>query len=360
MRYASIDLLRATAIVLMVVVHFLENLAGATWTPAGLGAPLFTFLAGVSYRLWANGLEAKGVDEETISKRSIRRGLFLFALGFAFNVLVWLPEDTFNWDVLTLIGTALLVLNLVRNLPLTVPVVMALAAFALGPVLRQMADYPAHWSNGYFECDWEFGEVLIGFLATGYFPVFPWLAYPLAGFVTGSVFFANEPDTPPPTGRAALLGAGLIVTAIGLLALRRFVPDPSLFQVLRGWTMFPASMEYVTGTIGMALVLFALGHRWIDRAPRSRTPTGLLGVAHTFSTHSLTMYLFHHAFHLWPLWLYGSAVGTEPTQFWRTALPVEAALPLAALCLVVGYVMCRWMDRTERSGIEGWMRHLCD
>jgi len=38
-RYVSIDILRTVAIVLMVVVHFMENLAGATWSPAGNGAP---------------------------------------------------------------------------------------------------------------------------------------------------------------------------------------------------------------------------------------------------------------------------------------------------------------------------------
>ncbi|HEY1191850.1 MAG TPA: heparan-alpha-glucosaminide N-acetyltransferase domain-containing protein [Gemmata sp.] len=360
MRYVSIDILRTAAIVLMVVVHFLENLAGGNWNVAGFGAPLFTFLAGVSYRLWVNGLEAKGVDDETISKRSVRRGLFLFALGVAFNVLVWLPEDTFNWDVLTLIGTGLLLLNVVRNLPLAVPVVMGLVAFLLGPVLRELADYPAHWVNGYFECDLALADVLVGFLATGYFPVFPWIVYPLAGFVTGSVFFTDEPGAVPPTGRAALIGAGLVGLSLAALALRAALPDPVPTQVLRGWTMFPPSVEYVTGTVGLALLLFSLGHRWIDPAIKGRPLTGLLAVATTFSRHSLTMYLFHHAAHLWPLWLYGAAIGTEPTQFWREAVAAEVALLLSGCCLLAGYVLCRWMDRTERAGIEGWMRHLCD
>jgi uncharacterized membrane protein len=355
-RYVSIDLLRTVAIVLMVVVHFMENLSGTDWAPAGLGAPLFTFLAGVSYRLWLNSQQARGIDDARTSRTSIRRGLFLFVLGFAFNVLVWLPEDTFNWDVLTLIGAAFIVLNLVRNLPLPVPVLLAVMAFVLGPLLRELTDYSSYWPDGYFDPDLTLGDVLIGFLANGFFPLFPWVAYPLVGFVTGSLFFANAPEDRPPTGRAALLGAGLLGLALLALLLRRYVSSTAL---LRGWTMFPPTMEYVTGTLGLVLLLFSLAHRWLDPNPKLLGRLGVLTVT-TFSKYSLSMYLFHHVVHLWPLWIYGAAVGDEPTQFWRNAMPMAATIPLAALCLVAGYGVFWWMERTQRSGIESWMRYLCD
>ena len=113
-RLASIDLLRALAIVLMTLVHFVENLAGSWdvvdgpfiganrywWMPTGFAAPLFTFLSGVSYRLWADARLARGHDLEEISKITIRRGLFLILFGFAFNVLVWMPEDVFNLSLI--------------------------------------------------------------------------------------------------------------------------------------------------------------------------------------------------------------------------------------------------------------------
>ncbi len=72
---------------------------------AGLGAPLFVFLSGVGYRLWVAGQVARGKSDLEISKTTIRRGLFVIGTGFVFNILVWLPEDTFIWDVLTFIGT---------------------------------------------------------------------------------------------------------------------------------------------------------------------------------------------------------------------------------------------------------------
>ena len=93
MRYHSIDILRMVAIFVMVIVHFGENLSGFDFALAGFGAPLFAMLSGASYRLWINGQATLGVDEEQISKISIRRGLFVIGVGFAFNILVWLPEE---------------------------------------------------------------------------------------------------------------------------------------------------------------------------------------------------------------------------------------------------------------------------
>jgi uncharacterized membrane protein len=120
MRRPSIDLLRTVAIVLMVLVHFVENLSGQqsrVWLPTGIAAPIFAFLAGFSHWLWRRGLEDRRVSLSEISRRAVRRGLSLIAIGFAFNVLVWMPEDTFNWDVLTFLGSSLLILELLHDQP---------------------------------------------------------------------------------------------------------------------------------------------------------------------------------------------------------------------------------------------------
>jgi uncharacterized membrane protein len=130
-RQQSLDLLRTLAIALMVVVHFVENLSGTYgidggpligangiwWLPTGFAAPFFTVLSGMNYRLWAAGQARRGCGDEVISKVTIRRGLFLFGIGLAFNVLVWLPEDTFNWDILTLTGSGLVAVDVVRRMP---------------------------------------------------------------------------------------------------------------------------------------------------------------------------------------------------------------------------------------------------
>ncbi|NBO91205.1 MAG: DUF1624 domain-containing protein [Planctomycetia bacterium] len=359
MRYVSIDLLRTVAIVMMVLVHFMENLAGSNWGVAGFGAPIFNFLVGVSYRVWLDSQEKKDIPEETIFRISLRRGLFLFVLGLAFNVFVWLPEDAFNWDVLTLIGTALLLLNFLRQIPTVISIVISLTAMVIGPFLREITDYPAYWTNGYFECDWTFSEIVMGYLSNGYFPIFPWIAYPLMGFVIASVLFEEESTEHQPTATTALIGIIMMLVTLLAVIIGPQTPMSITKSVLRGWTMFPPSIEYVMGTLGMAIMAFSLCHRWIDRAITKEPISGLLSICTTLSKYSLSMYLFHHVVHIWPLWIYGAIYGTEPTQFWRNAMPMWPAIGLAVLCLVLGCALFRWMERTKRPGLESLMRYLC-
>jgi hypothetical protein len=63
------------------------------------------------------------------------------------------------------------------------------------------------------------------------------------------------------------------------------------------------------------LVLFALGRRWVDSNPALAKRKSLLVFTQTFSQHSLSIYLLHHAVHIWPMWVCGAATGHEPTHF---------------------------------------------
>src|SRR6476619_3858741 len=110
-RYRSIDILRGLAIILMIQVHFVENLSSGEGSSAWLynastylgaiPAPFFAFVSGLSYALWLRKQESLRRRDEEITKITLRRGLFLFGIGIAFNFFVWLPEETFNWDILT-------------------------------------------------------------------------------------------------------------------------------------------------------------------------------------------------------------------------------------------------------------------
>jgi uncharacterized membrane protein len=363
MRYASIDVLRTVALALMVVVHFMENLSGTPWPPGDAAAPLFTFLVGLSFRTWVLAQQARGRTDADLDRVAVRRGLFLFALGFAFNFFVWLPDDVFNWDVLTLIGIATLVLAFARGLPVWFLVFGCLVVFTLSPFLRIQADYLSYWENGYFDGDRTLSDILIGALATAYFPVFPWLVFPLAGYVVGTHVFPDPEDrtaSAPSVRPLVFSGLGLIVSALVLLAIRSSLPDPVPAALLTGWTMFPASVEYVTVMLGITVLAFAVLHVWIDRREKLRRRPGLIAATRTMSQYALTIYLLHHAVHLWPLWICGEVAADEPTHYWRNALPVEAAVALAVCFLVVCYFFVRWMARQGRPSIESLMRWVCD
>ncbi len=369
MRYSSIDILRTIAIVVMVLVHFAENLSGVHLPITGLGAPLFAYLSGLSYCLWVNGLELRGISEEEISKRSIRRGLFVFGVGFAFNILVWLPEGTFNWDVLTFIGSALLLLNGLRRLPLPIPILVGAISILISPLLQGMADYPAYWVDDYFDPDLTLPDVLIGFLATGYFPLFPWLAYSIAGLVTGEVLLAaalnsNIEDKTHSNSasnwRLVFVGGAFMTTSGVLLSIGPYMPTSLSQRLLGGWNMFPATIEYVLATLGMAVFLFGLGHQLIDQKLEMVQQKGWFDIAKTFSRYSFTIYVLHHLIHIWPLWIFALAQGQETTYYWGKAMPVIVAVPLAILFLICCYILLRKIGPDRRLGIEGWMRWLCD
>lgn len=360
MRYPSVDILRTVAIVVMVLVHFPENLSNYTPPFTGLGAPLFTFLSGVSYQLWVNGQESRGVDNDSISKISIRRGLFVIGVGFAFNILVWLPEDVFIWDVLTFIGTAILILNLLRRQPSAILITIAIAAIAISPAMRASAEYDAYWVNGYFEGDPTLSDLIIGFLAAGYFPLFPWISYSLIGFVTASLMFPQDRDAEPSVRPFVAFGAGMICLAIVARLLRGIASDVILTHVLTGWRMFPPSVEYLCATIGMAILLLGLLHQYVDRNDRVSTDSRAFLLAKTFSRYAFTIYVLHHIVHLYPLWIYGYAKGNETTAFWQKAMPVTLSIPLAVLFLACCYAILSRLNPNRRYGIEGWMRWLCD
>lgn len=361
MRYTSIDILRTIAISLMVLVHFVENLSGVVGlTPTGFAAPLFTFLSGVSYRLWLGAQEARGRKDSDVSKVTIRRGLFLFGTGFMFNILVWLPEDTFNWDILTFIGAALIFLNLVRKLPGPIPPLICTMVYLASPLLRAVSDYPAYWENGYFECDLTLPQVTLGFLVNGFFPFFPWIIFPVSGFAVASLMFPESRRPAAAVSRLMLVGLGMLGAATAAVLLQPY--GSTLVQEiwLTGWTMFPASAEYVLGSLGIVISAFLIAHRFVDQQLGLGKESLIARVATTFSSHSFSIYLLHHVVHIWPLWIYGLSAGDDPTAYWMNAIPVTWALPLAIAFLVGSYFLFRWIDRNKFPSVESLMRWVCD
>lgn len=361
MRYISIDILRTIAIFLMVIVHFVENLSGSTFVPSGFGAPLFTLLVGVSYSLWLTAQEKRGREDAEISKITVRRGLFLLGVGFLFNIVVWLPEDTYNWDVLTFIGAAILALNLVRKLPAIVSILACVLVLIFSPLLRAVTEYNTYWTNGYFDPDMKLSDVLLGFMVNGFFPFFPWIIYPVVGFWVGQWLFSAGERAPATLRRLAVLGLTLLVASIAAMYLRSYVPTKIQSVWLIKWTQFPASTEYLLGTLGVALTALALMHAWIDRNPRIAKDGRLARIAATYSSHSFTIYILHHVAHLWPMWIYALTQGaTDPTQYWRNAVPIAWAWPLALAFLLLCYGLMRWIEYARIPSIENWMRWVCD
>jgi uncharacterized membrane protein len=364
MRYLSIDVLRTVAIVVMVLVHFVENLSGVVLAISGFGAPLFSFLAGVSYCLWSEQ-QRKRCSEEQISKVSTRRGLFVLGVGFAFNILVWLPEDTFNWDVLTLIGTALVLLNGARHLPSPVLIAAAAASILVSPFLQAMADYHAYWLENYYDGDLTLSGILIGYFVVGYFPFFPWISYSLVGYVVGRHLFSEDAAVRTDWKSIVGIGLGLFLISLGLHWLTHQLKLSASLSVLSrhvlpGWTMFPPTVEYVVGTLGLTLMCLGGLLHYIDGSKSPATWAARLSLPTRFSRYSFSIYVLHHIAHVWPLWILAAVRGEEPTAYWRQALSVTYSAGLAILFLVALACFLSWRGDRTPIGLERSMRWLCD
>ena len=377
MRQLSIDILRTLAIFSMIQVHFVENLSaefegwaglsgsGAApvpwWLMTGLGAPLFTFLSGVSYRLWVTAQEARGRSDIEISKVTIRRGLFLFGLGLIFNIFIWLPEDIFNWDILTFTGSALMILNCIRRLPSSGTLSLCFVALVISPALRSIAGYSGYWEHHYFDYEFTLVDVLLGFITVGYFPVFPWIIFPLAGFLASPFIFQMSQTPCRVLAVPVVVGAALIaLSAIGHLGSTYLTFLLPLELQTSRLTMFPASTHYVLAMIGCILIALYFCHQAADGSFRFLDNSSVSVCATTFSSHSLSIYLLHHIVHIYPLWFYGLITGNEPTAFWQNAMPSSMSLLLAIVFCVACFFLFRWLDLHGKPTAETAMRWICD
>src|ERR1700752_3228799 len=128
-RLSYIDWMRGLACVLMFQTHcydawlapelrkskfFMYSQLGGT-----LPAPLFLFLAGISFALVTGKLRQKGLAPGAIGRSTIHRGAEIFALGLLFRLqeyLVawgWAPwSDLFRVDILNTIGVSMMLMGL--------------------------------------------------------------------------------------------------------------------------------------------------------------------------------------------------------------------------------------------------------
>jgi uncharacterized membrane protein len=364
MRFRSIDLLRTIAILIMITVHFLENLAGVVPALAGLGAPTFIFLSGVSYHLWLGAQARRGVPEREITRRTLRRGLFLFVVGLLFNVVVWLPEDILNWDVLTLIGSGLVALAGARHLDSPFLAVPCLLVLAVTPGAQVASEWELYWEGPFFDPDWTVQSAVLGYLVLGYFPLLPWIVVPVLGLMAGRLVFPERGVSTPGAKRLMAWGAAATVAALGLNQLGLAAPWLRERGALGGWRVTLPSLEYLVGILGTIALALGIAALAFDRGAARERPRAEEGgwsqVVNLWSRSSFTVYLLHHVAHVWPLWLYGLWSGASVTAYWRKAVSPIQALCLAAAFVLLAHVFLRILERRGATGIEGLMRRFSD
>src|SRR5215471_4222970 len=128
-RLAWIDWMRGLACVLMFQTHCYDSWLGGDarkgaflmYSQLGgtLPAPLFLFLAGISFALVIGKLMSKGLGATDIVRTMAKRGAEVFAFGLLFRLqeylisFGWAPKsDLFRVDILNSIGVSMMLMGL--------------------------------------------------------------------------------------------------------------------------------------------------------------------------------------------------------------------------------------------------------
>ncbi|HED4875284.1 TPA: DUF1624 domain-containing protein [Stenotrophomonas maltophilia] len=375
-RLASIDQLRGTVMLLMLLDHVRETfflqyqvsdpMDAATVSPAlfacrllaHLCAPVFVLLTGLS--AWLYG-QRQADPRRAIAAFLLKRGLFLMVLELTLVNFAWtfqFPPDTVYLQVIWAIGLSMIALAGLLWLPRPLLAMLAVALVVghnlLDGVRVQGDGALAVLWKVLHQRDWiEAGPLS---LRTSY-PVLPWIGVIALGYLMAPWFGAGSD---PEQRRQRLLWAGL--GALAAFALLRFANDygdaPWQYQqtTLRTWmsvfniTKYPPSLQFLLLTLGAGLLLLRL-YEWPPLA-RALRPLADIGAAPMF------LYLLH--LYVLKLLYLAALKAWGPTHGCLYALDSVAGLLLVACALaVVLYPPTRAFARFKaRRRDLVWLRYL--
>jgi uncharacterized membrane protein len=329
-RILSIDIIRGFALIGMVMVHFMVYFGNAeamnTWLYFGFnhllgdwGAGGFLMLMGISQVL--SGSKHTDLNHRLLFKRALIRGVFIFIIGLIMLALTWGPYKIWQWDILTLMGFATVALFFCRYLPSWSILLIAAAIAVCAPFLRGQLDVYPVWNNNlmpvplissYFPgllfdpvsslpTVWSIKDIVLGFLLTGEFPVFPWLLFPLVGFVLGRRMTENKMRKDMPW----LMLFGVVFVCFGL-GLGYAGSQQSGASVISGYiapfSFYPDSFSMIFFQLGISIVIiFILYYLYDIRGTHHRRIGFFAGIFTQTSHSSLTFYFLHYLLIGWPL-----------------------------------------------------------
>jgi uncharacterized membrane protein len=373
-RLVYIDWMRGLACLLMFQTHCYDSwLGGAArqsrfFMYSQLGgtfpAPLFLFLAGISFALVTDKLLRKSVSPAQIAASTIRRGAEIFAFGLLFRVQEfviswgWAPKsDLFRVDILNTIGLSMMLMGVLcwavlstwrqppsplqpdevrKNYP-RLPMVLAAVATALLISLIT----PLLWTT--WRPDWLpwpiesyiNGVHNLGTPQAWLFPVFPWSGFAFAGLAMG---FILQSDWTRARETRVFLFAG--IAGLVLIELSRWL-DALHRHVYPVYDYWHTSPEFFLIRVGMLLVILAASYAWCRwliakwiAAPWGFSPLIQLGQA------SLVVYWVHIEF------VYGRV-----SILSKHAQTITAA-SLGLLTIFLAMVLLAYI----RTHFNGWMK----
>ena len=308
---------------------------------AGLAAPLFLFLAGLTLSMAASARAAK-VGHSAAASMARMRGLQVFALAFLFRLqsqlLGWgawinfLKVDILNVMGVTMIGAALLwSMSTSRVVRMVLFAIATVAVTMTTPLIRE-------WGGLAMLPD-AIESYIRPLPGRTNFALFPWSGFLLAGAIAGELVYASQTQQQERRLPAGLAIAGMFGLVGGYAASFR----PSIYPVANFWTSSPT---FFFLRLGICTVMLPIA-RAVDhfhafarrRFARYFTAPDVPGrVISTLGKSSLFVYWIHVEM------AYGGL--SRPL---KRALPLELSLvATVALCALL-YKIVVWKDQKMRD-----------
>jgi uncharacterized membrane protein len=282
-RLAWIDWMRGLACVLMFQTHcydsWLNPEARKTtffmWSQLGgtLPAPLFLFLAGISFALVTDKLHQKGLAPNRIAQKTIRRGAEVLALGLLFRMQEyiiawgWAPwSDLLRVDILNTIGISMMLMGgmcwSVLKLGPATRIRQVLAVTAGGVALLISLLTPLLWTTWRPQwLPWPVESYIDGVHNLGQpqpwlFPIFPWTAFAFAGLAIGFLLLSDWTRR-----REAAVFAMAGASGVGMIYLARWMDarPERLYAVYDFWHTSP---NFFLIRVGLLLAILAATYAW--------------------------------------------------------------------------------------------------
>ena len=236
-------------------------------------APLFLFLAGISFALVTNKLIQQGNSTAQIAHATIRRGAEIFAFGLLFRLqeyLIawgWAPwSDLFRVDILNTIGVSMMLMGVLCWIVLPISgldsyrpqLTIASSAAALAISLLT----PPLWTT--WRPDWLpwplesyiNGVHNLGTPQTWLFPIFPWSAFAFAGLALG---FLLRSDSARQNETSIFVGAGL--AGIVLIEAARWL-DALPFHLYSTDDFWHTSPSFFLVRVGCLWIILSASYAW--------------------------------------------------------------------------------------------------
>jgi len=312
-RLAYIDWMRGLACLLMFQTHcydswlspqarqsrfFMYSQLGGTFP-----APLFLFLAGISFALVTEKLRQRNLPPGEIARSTILRGAEIFGFALLFRLqefLVawgWAPKsDLLRVDILNTIGISMMLMGVVCWLALAVRrdpgrrTVLVLTAGGTALLISLLT--PPLWTT--WRPDWlpwpiesyVNGVHNLGIPQSHLFPIFPWTAFAFAGLAVG---FILQSSWARAQGARTFFFFGLAGSVLVEFARWLDAQPRQLYSVYDYWRTSPS---FFLIRVGMLLVILSASYAWCHwgAGQWGFSPLMLLGQA------SLLVYWVHIEF----------------------------------------------------------------